>query len=83
MPLKIVDFYNARPGSLKPGDVLVATVTLHVTENGYRVYRCKFPPPMGDGGIPQGGKLSPEGARSIALSVFPVVCWSEMEPDTL
>lgn len=75
---RIVDFYNVRPDELEPGDVMVCTVTLHITHwqdaNGnpcYRVYRCAYPPQTSDG-IPQGGALSAPEAQGVALALFPV-----------
>lgn len=76
---KIVDFYNVRPGELKPGDVLACVVTLHVgyrqDENGnpthYRVYRCRWPDTQVSKGIPQGANLG-HLQQQVAKALFPV-----------
>ena len=82
--MRIVDFYNVRPDELKPGDVLVCTVTLHVVNRlddnekpMYRVYRCGYPPQT-SGGIPQGANLF-GSQRAVAEGLFPVV--AGMNPD--
>ncbi len=77
--MQVVDFYNTSPDDLKPGDVLVATVTLHIShlldEDGrptYRMYRCAHPPEqVSIDGIPQGDAIfmEEEGAKT----VFPIV----------
>ena len=61
---------------MKAGDVMVATVTCHITHIDWdedvvyvSVYRCKFPPMIGDNGIPQGDKTDIE----IAKTLFPVL----------
>jgi hypothetical protein len=85
---QIVDFYNVRPNELKPGDVLVCIVTLHVghlhDDQGkpmYRMYRCNYPDPqLGDGDIPQGSSIvlnTEEAARAL----FPVVGYAGLKPD--
>lgn len=84
---QIVDFYNVRPDELKPGDVLVATVALHITwrtdKKGkpmYRVYRCGYPPQLGEGDIPQGGCIGDQ-QRQVAEALFPVIRYADLNPD--
>jgi hypothetical protein len=74
MPIK--NFYTVRPDELQPGDVLVCTVTLHVGYHGdppvYRMYRCGYPPAIGEEGIPQGSAIL-SSVEQVAAALFPVV----------
>lgn len=73
--MQIVDFYTTSQDDLKLGDVLVATITLHVSyrldKDGrpmYRMYRCGYPPQqISEDGIPQGGRIfmGEKGAEAI------------------
>lgn len=79
----IKDFMEVRPNELKPGDVLVCQVTLHVThhtdENDkpyFRMYKCKYE----GSDVPQGTRIYVNEDR-IAEALFPVVKWSEMKSD--
>ncbi len=72
---QIVDFYNV--SSLEPGDVLVATVTLHIDGAGqpvFRMYRCDYPPEQiaSDDGVPQGSRLF-QLEDEVAKALFPIV----------
>lgn len=71
--------YVIRPDELTPGDVMVAVVTLHITERGFRMYRCTYPPPEYKG-IPQGSRLG-EREKEVATMLFPVAIWADLEPD--
>jgi hypothetical protein len=80
MSQKIVDFYSVSPDNLKPQDVLVSTITCHIShidhENStvfVRVYRCTYPPQMGEGYIPQGISLGRTDQVAIAKTLFPVL----------
>lgn len=85
---RIVNFYNVAPHQLKPGDVLVCTVTLHMRHitdakgrPTFAMYRCPFPnPQIGDAGIPQGDKMPPSQATKVA-AVFPIIEWAELVPE--
>jgi hypothetical protein len=85
--MQIKDFYNVRPDELEPGDVLVCTVTLHVSyrRDGdgkpmFRMYRAGYPPQVSEG-IPQGSRLSPLGEKTVAYELFPVVGYAGLKPD--
>ncbi len=72
---QIVDFYTVN--SLKPGDVLVTTVTLHIDSAGrpvFRMYRCGYPPEQIalDDGVPQGSRLF-QLEDEVAKALFPIV----------
>ena len=83
---RIVNFYTVRPDELKPGDVLVATVVLHIVESpGYpglrgRVYRCGYPPETYDG-IPQGTHLGCKETDEVINALFPVARNAGVEYD--
>lgn len=70
----VKDFYTTRPDELKPGDVLVCVVTLHVmyhTKKGkpvYRMYRARY---EGDD-IPQGSNIISD-VKKVGESLFPVI----------
>ena len=72
----IKNFYTVRPDELKPGDVLVCTVTLHVGYHGeppvYRMYRCAYPPQLGEEAIPQGQPIL-SNVKEVTQVLFPVV----------
>lgn len=86
--MSIVDFYNVRPDELKPGDVLVCTVTLHVSHHidpdghpYFRMYRCGYPHPViGDDDIPQGSRIYVD-ENVVANSLFPVVKFAGMKSE--
>ncbi len=77
------NFYEVRPNELEPGDVLVCTVTLHVShflqEDGkpfFKMYWTGFPPETFDGaGVPQGTRISfaRKEENAVARALFPVV----------
>jgi hypothetical protein len=86
----IKSFYDVRPDELEPGDVLVATVTLHVgyplDDEGkphFRVYRCTYPPQLGHEDVPQGSRVSAKHAKAIAEGLFPVVGYAGLKADIL
>lgn len=79
MPIK--DFYNTSPNDLEPGDVLVATLTLHVTPTGgFRIYRCQYPPRLGRSGMPQGMKVC-TNLEEVALAIFPIALNAGLTPE--
>ena len=54
MPIK--DFYTAT--TAEPGDVFVCIVTCHITEMGYKLYRCGWPPRVQtEQEVPQGSAM--------------------------
>lgn len=75
---RLVDSYTTT--ELRSGDVLVVTVTLHVTyhldENNkpyFRMYRCGYPDaPVSEEGVPQGGRIFID-EQKIAETLFPIV----------
>lgn len=80
---RVVDFYNVRPHELRPGDVLVCTVTLHVTHHTdndgnpyFRMYRCNLD--VND--IPQGSRLYGD-ENVVANALFPIVTNAGMRSD--
>ena len=69
----IVSRVNTRPSELKPGMVMVCTVTLHIGYmGGFRVYQGDFPPQFSEDGIPQGSRISGNQADAVAEALFPV-----------
>ena len=74
-----------KPHEIRAGNVVMAvTVTCHVVKCGnetvYRLYRCAYPPDTYDG-TPQGSRIGNE--EEVAEQLFPVVTWSDVEPDVL
>ena len=68
--MKIKNFYTVRPCDLEPGDVLVCTVTLHVTHTGgFRIYRCQYPPQIDEFEVPQGSKVY-NNLKEVAQALF-------------
>ena len=81
--MRIVDSLNIRPDEIKPGDVMMCTVTLHVLDGGngkllYRMYECRQHYPEVDG-VPQGTRIGDEWA--VQKQLFPVVGWAGAKPD--
>ena len=81
---QLVNPLTVRPSELREGGkVMVVTVTCHVTRVGdrvvYRLYRCDYPPDTSEG-IPQGSRIGGD-EEAIVEQLFPVVTWSEIEPD--
>jgi len=75
------NFYSVRPNELEPGDVLTCTVALHVTYiGGFRVYRCAYPPQLGEDGVPQGSKVY-SNLEELAQALFPVVLDANLKPE--
>ena len=66
MPIK--NFYTAN--TAEPGDVFVCVVTCHISEMGYRLYRCEFPPQM-SGDVPQGSAMY--DTDEVVRQLFPIV----------
>jgi hypothetical protein len=80
--MTIKDYRSVRPDQLKPGDVLVCVVTLHVRyfDDRFAVYQCTYPDPqVSSDGIPQGSKLLPEQADAVAAALFPVAGWAGLK----
>jgi hypothetical protein len=83
--MNVVDSYTLRPDEVSTGQVMIATVTIHLdypTRDGkptYRVYKCRYGG-QESGGIPQGSKLLPEQAKAVAEALFPVVTYAELVP---
>ena len=72
--MTLKNFYTAT--DIQPGDVFACVVTCHITERGYRLYRCEYDAPT-YGGIPQGMNY-PNGN---ILDLFPIVRDRETEED--
>ncbi len=66
--MTIKDFYTAT--TAEPGDIFVCVVTCHISEMGYKLYRCEFPPDMYEG-IPQGGAI--DVTDNLVKHLFPIV----------
>ena len=69
---KIKNFYTAN--TVEPGDVFVCVVTCHITEMGYKLYRCAWPPQIYDN-VPQGEGMYDTG--EIVQQLFPIVANQE------
>lgn len=76
--MQIVDYSTMSQDDLKPGDVLVATITLHMShrldKNGrpmYRMYCCSYPSQQIEDGILQGDRIF---MREIGVeAIFPII----------
>jgi len=77
---KLVNPVTVTPPELRKGGrvVMAVVVTCHVTERGYRLYRCPYPPEECEG-VPQGDRIGEEEA--VMQQLFPVVGWAGIEPD--
>jgi len=94
---RIVNPQTIRPGEVKPGDVMIRTVTLHVFEGPddtllYRMYVCPYEPAKSSvdrvlaSVVPfeppvPQGSRIYEGARAVQQEVFPVMGYARAEPD--
>ena len=68
MPFK--NFYTAN--TAEPGDVFVCVVTCHISEMGYKLYRCEwFPVSRDDNDIPQGSAMY--DTDEVVKQLFPIV----------
>ena len=78
--------HTIHPDEIKPGDVFVQTVAIHVNRRDsqgrvlVRAYRCDYPPPLYDG-IPQGSPIAPEYLYSIMAAFAPVLLAVDAQPD--
>jgi len=83
----IVDPRNVRPGDLKPGDVMIRTVALHVLPDYtggrlmYPMYLCPWPDSSLVDGVPQGARM--EGKPETMQEIFPVVGNAGAKPDPM
>ena len=69
---KIKNFYTAN--TAEPGDVFVCVVTCHITEMGYKLYRCAYPPDTyfdAFDAIPQGEGMY--DTSEVVKQLFPIV----------
>ena len=64
----IKNFYTAT--TAEPGDIFICVVTCHISEMGYRLYRCAWPPQM-MGDLPQGDKMF--NTKDVVKQLFPIV----------
>ena len=67
MPIK--NFYTAN--TAEPGDIFVCVVTCHISERGYKLYRCEFPPNTTEEGVPQGSAMY--NTKEVVRQLFPLV----------
>ena len=67
MPIK--NFYTAN--TAEPGDVFVCVVTCHISEMGYKLYRCDFPALENGDGVPQGSAMY--DTHEVVRQLFPIV----------
>ena len=65
----IKNFYTATEA--EPGDIFVCVVTCHISEMGYRTYRCAWPPQMGGGDVPRGSAMF--DTSEVVKQLFPIV----------
>ena len=88
---RIVNSYTIRPGELKPGDVMVCTVTLHVmSDRTYRMYQCLYVDPRNAAarlagaslvdGVPQGSRIYDDG-DIVAQQLFPTALNAGLRSD--
>ena len=71
----IKDFYNAN--TAEPGDIFVCVVTCHISEMGYKLYRCAWPPQVAaDDGVPQGDGMY--DTDEVVKQLFPIVGWLDI-----
>ena len=78
----IKDFYTTSPADLEPGDVMVATVTLHVLSHGpyVKLYRCRFNGEVSQDGVPQGESISGPKVHAVVEALFPAAIWAGLVP---
>ena len=85
---RVKDFYRTSPSDLQAGDVLVCTVTLHVShfyqENSipyFRMYKAGFPPQQtSEDGIPQGIRIF-LNEDDVAKALFPIANQAGMKSE--
>jgi hypothetical protein len=84
--MRKVNPYTVMPLDLKPGDVMVVTITCHIMhglrsgeDTSFRLYRCPENAEEHEG-IPQGSRIM-SNEREVAAVLFPVVTWLDIEPD--
>jgi hypothetical protein len=66
----IKNFYTAN--TAEPGDVFVCIVTCHISEMGYKLYRCNWPPRVEtEQEIPQGSAMY--DTHETVKQLFPIV----------
>lgn len=78
---RIVNPNTIRPDELKPGDVMVAVVALHVQHHGppyFTMYHCPMDGRRSHDGVPQGNKIF-DNCEALAKALFPVVLHAGME----
>ena len=66
--MTIKNFYT--DNTAEPGDIFICVVTCHISEMGYKLYRCEFPPEMYEG-IPQGSAMN--DTSETVRQLFPIV----------
>jgi len=81
---ELVNSMRVTPVELREGGkVMAVTVTCHVIKRGggcyYRLY-CGAYLPDEYGGIPQGARVGGD-VEAIVQQLFPVIMWSDIEPD--
>lgn len=64
----IKNFYTAN--TAEPGDVFICVVTCHISEIGYKLYRCAWPPQLSND-IPQGAAMY--DTSEVIKQIFPIV----------
>jgi len=64
----IKNFYTAN--TAEPGDIFVCVVTCHISEMGYKLYRCNWPPQTSDD-VPQGNAMY--DTHETVKQLFPIV----------
>ena len=67
--MAIKNFYTAN--TAEPGDVFVCVVTCHISEMGYKLYRCEWPPQVADDDVPQGSAMY--DTSEVVKQLFPIV----------
>ena len=59
-----------------PGDVFVCIFTCHISEMGYKLYRCAWPPQVAGDGVPQGSAMY--DTYEVIKHLFPIVGWLDI-----
>ena len=68
--MTIKNFYTAN--TAEPGDVFVCIVTCHISEMGYKLYRCNWPPRVQtEQEVPQGSSM--HDTYEVVRQLFPIV----------